>query len=162
MAVVDRAAHLAGLERPGEVLELLREHLVPAPDARRAAGREVRRAVLGDAHVDAAAARATAFTAPLQEHVERAAWGEAWTRPGLDRRTRSAITLALLCALRAEDELALHVRGALRLGLTPQEIGEVLLHAAVYAGVPAANTAFAVAARVLAEEEGLPGTDAPG
>jgi 4-carboxymuconolactone decarboxylase len=115
-------------------------------------GERVRREVLGDEHVDRAAAAATPFTQPFQDYITRSAWGEVWTRPGLDRRTRSAITLALLVALRQEDELALHVRAARRNGLSADEIGEVLLHSAVYAGVPAANRAFAVAQRVLAEE----------
>jgi 4-carboxymuconolactone decarboxylase len=114
-------------------------------------GMRVRREVLGDEHVDRAEARTTGFSRPFQEFITRTAWGEVWTRPGLDRRTRSAITLAALTAVRAEDELALHVRAAIRNGLTPDEIAEVLLHTAVYAGVPQANTAFAVAQRVLAE-----------
>jgi 4-carboxymuconolactone decarboxylase len=114
-----------------------------------------RRAVLGDEHVDRAVARTTGFTAPFQDLVNRMAWGEVWTRPGLDRRTRSCITLALLAALRCEQELPMHVRGALRNGVSPQEIQEVLLHTAVYAGVPAANTAFAIAQRTLAEA-GIP------
>lgn len=116
------------------------------------AGMEVRRAVLGDAHVDRAIANTTDFTAPFQELITKMAWGSVWTRDGLARRERSMITLAVLCALRAEDELAMHVRAALRNGLTPAEIREVLLHTAVYAGVPQANTAFAAAQRVLAEE----------
>ena len=115
-------------------------------------GMAVRREVLGDAHVDRAIAATTPFTAPFQELITRYAWGEVWRRPGLDRRTRSAVTLGMLVALRCEDELAMHVRAALRNGLRPEEIGEVLLHAAVYAGVPAANAAFAVAQRVLGEE----------
>ena len=114
-------------------------------------GEHVRREVLGDAYVDRARERTTPFTAPFQEFITRYAWGDVWSRPGLDRRTRSAITLAALTAVRSEAELELHVRGALRNGLTPEEIGEVLLHTAVYAGVPAANAAFAVAQRVLAE-----------
>jgi 4-carboxymuconolactone decarboxylase len=117
------------------------------------AGMAVRRAVLGDAHVDRAIARTTEFSAPFQDFLTRYAWGEVWTRPDLDRRTRSCITLAVLVALRAEEELALHVRAAVRNGLTPAEIREVLLHTAVYAGVPAANSAFAVAQRTLAELE---------
>jgi 4-carboxymuconolactone decarboxylase len=121
-------------------------------DDRHDAGMRVRREVLGDEHVDRASARATPFTAPFQDFITRMAWGEVWTRDGLDRRTRSAITLAVLTALGREQELELHVRGARRNGLTPEEIGEVLLHTAVYAGVPAANAAFAVAQRVLAEE----------
>jgi 4-carboxymuconolactone decarboxylase len=115
-------------------------------------GMAVRREVLGDAHVDRAVAATTPFTAPFQELITRYAWGEVWSRPGLDRRTRSAVTLAMLVALRSEDELGMHVRAALRNGLRPEEIQEVLLHAAVYAGVPAANAAFAVAQRVLGEE----------
>jgi 4-carboxymuconolactone decarboxylase len=114
-------------------------------------GMAVRRQVLGDDHVDRAVAATTPFTAPFQELITRYAWGEVWSRPGLDRRTRSCVTLAMLVALRCEEELAMHVRAALRNGLRPEEIQEVLLHAAVYAGVPAANAAFAVAQRVLGE-----------
>ena len=114
-------------------------------------GERVRREVLGDEHVDRAQARATPFTAPFQDFLTRYAWGDVWSRPGLDRRMRSAITLAALTATRSEGELELHVRAALRNGLTPEEIAEVLLHTAVYAGVPAANTAFAIAQRVLEE-----------
>ena len=117
------------------------------------AGMRVRREVLGDAHVDRAVAATTAFTAPFQDFITRYAWGDVWTRDGLDRRIRSAITLAVLTALGHEQELALHVRGARRNGLSDAEIGEVLLHTAVYAGVPAANAAFALAQRVLAEED---------
>ena len=115
------------------------------------AGMEVRRAVLGDTHVDRAIERTTDFTAPFQDFITRFAWGGVWTRAGLDRRTRSCITLAILTTLRAEDEIAMHVRAALRNGLSADEIREVLLHTAVYAGVPAANTAFAIAERVLDE-----------
>jgi len=107
--------------------------------------------VLGDEHVDRAQAAATDFTRPFQELITRYAWGEVWNRPGLDRRSRSMITLAALTAVRAEGELELHVRAALRNGLTAEEISEVLLHTAVYAGVPAANAAFAIAQRVLEE-----------
>ena len=114
-------------------------------------GEEVRRAVLGDAHVDRATASATPFSAPFQEYLTRGAWAQVWARPGLDRRTRSLLTLALLAALRCEHELAMHVEAAVRLGVTPAEISEVLLHTAVYAGVPAGNAAFAVAQRVLAD-----------
>ena len=114
-------------------------------------GMAVRREVLGEDHVDRATAGATAFSAPFQDLVTRLAWGEAWTKPQLDRRTRSCITLAILTALRCEDEIALHVRGAVRNGLAPEEIAEVLLHTAVYAGIPSANIAFRVAQRTLAE-----------
>jgi 4-carboxymuconolactone decarboxylase len=128
----------------------------PSDDDRHAAGLRVRREVLGDDHVDRALERATPLTAPFQEFITRGAWGDVWTRPGIDRRTRSAITVALLAALGHQDELALHVRAARRNGLTAEEIGEVLLHTAVYAGVPAANSALAIAQRVLAEDEAAP------
>jgi 4-carboxymuconolactone decarboxylase len=118
------------------------------------AGMAVRREVLGDAHVDRAVARTTDFTRDFQEYITRLAWGSVWTRPGLDRRTRSAITLTALTALGREGELELHVRGALRNGLTPDEISEILIHTSVYAGVPAANAAFAIAQRVIEEETG--------
>jgi 4-carboxymuconolactone decarboxylase len=114
-------------------------------------GMKVRREVLGDAHVDEAVARTGAFTADFQDLITRYAWGEIWARPGLDLRTRSCITLVALVALNRPEELALHVRAARRNGLSEEEIGEVLLHTAVYAGVPAANSAFAVAQRVLEE-----------
>jgi len=126
-------------------------------EGRREAGMRVRREVLGDAHVDRSAARTTDFTAPFQDFITRVAWGDVWTREGLDRRTRSCITLAVLTALGREGELALHVRAARRNGLTPAEIGEVLLHTAVYAGVPAANAAFQLAQRVLDEDDPPPG-----
>ena len=114
-------------------------------------GERTRREVLGDEHVDRAQARATELTAPFQDFITRYAWGEVWNRPGLDRRQRSMITLAAVTALGAEKEIELDVRGALNNGLTPEEIGEVLLHTAVYAGLPRANAAFAVAQRVLEE-----------
>ena len=116
------------------------------------AGMTVRREVLGDAHVDRAIARTTELTAPFQEFITRFVWGGIWTRPELDRQTRSAITLAVLTALGREHELELHIRAARRNGLSDAQIGEVLLHTAVYAGVPAANAALAIAQRVLAEE----------
>ena len=121
-------------------------------DAERAAqGMTVRREVLGDEHVDRALAATTPLTAPFQDFITRYAWGEVWSRPGLSRAERSMITLTALVALRQEGELAMHLRAALRNGLTPEQIGEVLLHSAVYAGVPAANRAFAIAREVLAE-----------
>jgi 4-carboxymuconolactone decarboxylase len=115
-------------------------------------GEHIRREVLGDEHVDAAIERTTDFTADFQELITRYAWGEIWTRPGLDRRMRSAITLTALVAGGHEKELAMHVRAALRNGLSPDEIKEVLLQTAIYCGVPAANSAFAVAQRVIGEE----------
>lgn len=116
-------------------------------------GMHVRREVLGDEHVDAAIERTTEFTAGFQDLITRYVWGEIWTRPGLDRRTRSCITLTVLVALGREHELAMHVRAALRNGLTPDEIGEVLLQCAVYCGVPAANSAFAIAQGVIEGDE---------
>jgi 4-carboxymuconolactone decarboxylase len=114
-------------------------------------GMEVRRAVLGDAHVDQAIERTTEFTAPFQEFITRYAWGGVWTREGLDRRTRSVITLSILTALGRENEIGMHVRAALRNGLTAEEIGEIFIHTAIYAGVPAANSAFAIAQKVIDE-----------
>jgi 4-carboxymuconolactone decarboxylase len=117
-------------------------------------GMEVRRAVLGDDHVDRAIEQTTDLTRGFQELITRYAWGEVWSRPALDRRARSMITLALLAALGHEEELAMHVRAAVRIGLSPEDIGEVLLHTAIYAGVPVTNRALAIAQEVLAEEPG--------
>jgi 3-oxoadipate enol-lactonase / 4-carboxymuconolactone decarboxylase len=157
---VAHAAHLAGVEQPGPVLAALLGHLAAAEPAasrpgedgsRHADGMAVRRAVLGDTHVDRAVARTTPFTSVFQDFITRYAWGEIWTRPGLSRKTRSCITLTALIARGHDEELAMHVRAALRNGLTPEEIQEVLLQSAVYCGVPAANSAFAIANRVLEE-----------
>ncbi|MDW8338576.1 MAG: 4-carboxymuconolactone decarboxylase [Thermoleophilia bacterium] len=116
---------------------------------------KTRREVLGNEHVDRALASSSEFTAEFQELITRYAWGEIWSRPGLDRRTRSAITITALVASGREHELALHVRAALRNGLTTAELKEVLLQCAIYCGVPAANGAFAIAERVLREEGAL-------
>ncbi|MEN3609625.1 4-carboxymuconolactone decarboxylase [Plantactinospora sp. ZYX-F-223] len=121
---------------------------------RHAAGMAVRREVLGDAHVDRAVAGTDEFTADFQDLITRYAWGEIWTRPELDRRTRSCITLAVLATLHHDEELAMHVRAALRNGLTREEVREVLLQVSVYAGVPAANRAFKVAQETLRQEDG--------
>ncbi|GAB3803182.1 4-carboxymuconolactone decarboxylase [Micromonospora zhanjiangensis] len=121
---------------------------------RHEAGMTVRRQVLGDAHVDRAVADTDDLTADFQDLITRYAWGEIWTRPGLDRPTRSCVTLAVLAALGHHEELGMHVRAALRNGLTPAQVGEVLLQVAVYAGVPAANRAFAVAREILRQETG--------
>ncbi|MEU9792136.1 4-carboxymuconolactone decarboxylase [Streptomyces sparsogenes] len=200
LALVPGASHLAPVEQPAAVTDLLVRHFstswlpadqptgmtaIPAPAARAALatappsgapvaeiaytaepvpavadgradtyekGLRVRREVLGDAHVDRAQAGADEFTGDFQEFITRYAWGEVWTRPGLDRRTRSVITLTALAARGHLDELAFHTRAALRNGLTPAEIKEVLLHTAVYCGVPTANSAFSVAQRVIREE----------
>jgi 4-carboxymuconolactone decarboxylase len=119
----------------------------------RKSGMEVRRDVLGDAYVDRAEASRTPLNEEFQDLLTRYAWGEIWTRPGLDRRTRSCITVAMLVALNRRDELALHMRAALRNGVTVDELKEILLQTTIYCGVPAANDAFKVAAKVLAEVE---------
>ena len=143
------ASHLAPAQCPEAVLMALRAHF----DGGARRGMEVRREVLGDAHVDRAQARQTPLTARFQDFVARYAWGEVWTDPTLSRRERSMITLTALVAHGHHDELAMHVRAARRNGLTPEEIGAVLLQTAVYCGVPAANSAFATAQRVLEEPE---------
>lgn len=148
---IDGAAHLAPVEQPQRLLSALTDHL-DATTTRD--GMAVRRAVLGEAHVARAVAATNAFTAPFQDLITRYAWGEIWTRPGLDRRTRSCITLTALIAHGHHEELAMHVRAARTNGLSPAEIQEVLLQSAIYCGVPAANAAFAIADRVLAELEG--------
>jgi len=116
-------------------------------------GMRIRREVLGDEHVDQAVEHTTEQTADFQDFITRYAWGEIWARPGLDRRSRSCVTLAALVALGRFEELAMHIRGARRNGLSDAEIGEVLLHTAVYCGAPAANSAFKVFQRVLDEDE---------
>jgi len=118
---------------------------------RHTAGMRVRRAVLGDAHVDRAKANENEFNAPFQEFITRYAWGEIWTRPGLPRKTRSLVTIGMMVALNRTDELRLHLRAAANNGVTRKEIQEVLLHSAVYCGVPAANSAFHIAEQVFAE-----------
>ncbi|GAA2656947.1 bifunctional 3-oxoadipate enol-lactonase/4-carboxymuconolactone decarboxylase PcaDC [Paractinoplanes durhamensis] len=154
--VLDGVAHLAPAEQPERVAELLDEHFRTEEGERtigqtRDAGMAVRRAVLGDAHVDRAVAGTTPFTRDFQELITAYAWGEIWTRPGLDRRSRSIITMTALVALGHHEELAMHVRAARTNGLTDDEIKEVLLQTAIYCGVPAANTAFRIAQRVLDE-----------
>ncbi|MBH5333294.1 3-oxoadipate enol-lactonase [Streptomyces pactum] len=144
------ASHLAPCERPEAVLAALRTHWSGAPKR----GMTVRRQILGDAHVDRAQERQTAFTAPFQDLISRYAWGEIWTDDTLSRRERSLITMTALVAHGHDGELAMHIRAARRNGLTPQEIGAVLLQTAIYCGVPAANSAFAVAQRVLAQDAG--------
>jgi 4-carboxymuconolactone decarboxylase len=122
-------------------------------DSRKQEGMRVRREVLGDQYVDRAVARTTPLSARFQDFITEVAWGDVWSGEDLDRRTRSCITVALLAALGHEHELALHVRGALRNGLTADDIAAVLIHTAIYAGIPAANRAFAVAERVLGEPD---------
>lgn len=141
------AAHLATVEQPAAIARALLAHF--GGGGTLATGFATRRDVLGDPHVDRAIENTTGFTAPFQELITRYAWGDVWTRPGLGRRERSIATLAALVTLGAEHEIALHVRAALRNGLTPEQIGEVLLHTAVYAGMPRANRAFAIAQSVF-------------
>jgi 4-carboxymuconolactone decarboxylase len=120
-------------------------------EERREQGMRVRRAVLGDAHVDRSVGNATEFTAPFQDWITRNAWGEIWSRPGLSRPERSIAVLTVLAALQHEDELHMHVKAALRNGLTEEQIREVLLQVGLYAGVPVANRAFAIAGRAIKE-----------
>jgi 3-oxoadipate enol-lactonase / 4-carboxymuconolactone decarboxylase len=173
LAVVPNAAHLANVEQPGPVTQLLLRHFagtwreVPAPRSAPppqraepvaaatkgtetfAEGLKVRREVLGDAHVDLALGSDPELTGDFQDLVTRYAWGEVWNRPGLDRRARSIATITALVARGQFDELALHIRAGLRNGLTRDELRELLIHCAVYCGVPAANSAFAAAAQAL-------------
>ena len=118
-------------------------------ESRNDAGMKVRREVLGDAHVERALANATEFDADFQRIITEMAWGSVWSRPDLDRRTRSLVTIAILAALGRKEELALHLRASANTGATPEEVREALMHVAVYAGVPAANSAFALAKEML-------------
>jgi 4-carboxymuconolactone decarboxylase len=122
-------------------------------DERFEQGMKVRREVLGDAHVDRSEANKTAFDADFQRYITEIAWGAVWTRPDLDRKTRHLVTIAILAALGRENELTLHLRATKNTGVTPEELREILLHVSVYAGVPAANTAFAIAKKVYEEFE---------
>lgn len=150
---LEGVAHLAPAEVPDVVARLLREHFLgEVPRAEESAGMSVRREVLGGAHVDRAIAGTTDFTRDFQELVTAYAWGDIWTRPGLDRRSRSMITLTALIARGHHEELAMHVHAALRNGLSVDELKEVILQSAIYCGVPDANTAFRIASGVLAEE----------
>jgi 3-oxoadipate enol-lactonase/4-carboxymuconolactone decarboxylase len=167
LVILDGVAHLPPAEAPSVVVKLLAQHLEPRElvtsgipaepghdsDALHTKGMAVRRAVLGDAHVDRATATASELTREFQDFITRYAWGAIWTRPGLDRRSRSMITLTALIARGHHDELAMHVRAARRNGLTVDEIKEVILQSAIYCGVPDANTAFRVAAQALADDE---------
>ena len=158
LVVLDDASHLAPAERPADVARLIRRHVrgesLENPDtAERSDGETVRREVLGDAHVDRSLAGATDLTREFQDFITTYAWGGIWTRPGLDRRSRSMITLTALVGGGHHEELALHLRAARRNGLTWDEIKEVLLQTAIYCGVPAANSAFRIAQQVRDEED---------
>lgn len=154
LAVLDGVGHLAPAEAPALVAGLIAGHVAPNTYD---AGMAVRRAVLGDAHVDRAVAGTTEFTAEFQRFITEYAWGGIWTRPGLDRRSRSLITLTALIARGHHEELAMHLRAARRNGLTNDELKELLLQTAIYCGVPDANTAFRIAKEVLAEYDAQPG-----
>jgi len=155
LQVLEGVAHLAPAEAPQEVAKLIMKHFDEEELAvdRYVAGMQVRREVLGDDHVDRANAATTDFTRDFQELITEYAWGTIWTRPGLDRRSRSMITLTALVARGHHEELAMHVRAARRNGLSVDEIREVLLQTAIYCGVPDANTAFRIAQAALAEVE---------
>lgn len=154
--VLDPAAHLANVEQAGEVTRLIIDHISSGAyeagrRAAHSAGMTVRRQVLGDAHVERSIERATEFTAPFQDFITRTAWGDVWTRDGLDHRTRRLLTLAILTAVGNQHELDMHIRAALRGGVEPDALAEVFLHTAVYAGVPNSNAAFAQANTALQE-----------
>lgn len=157
LAIVDDAGHLIPAESPAAIAEVIRDCADWAPSGTtveqlRAEGMRVRREVLGDRHVDRASGGADEFTADFQELITRYAWGSIWTRPGLDRRSRSLVTLTALVAGGHHEELELHLRAALRNGLSKDEIKELLLQTAIYCGVPRANTAFRIAQRVLGQQ----------
>jgi len=153
LVVVKAAAHIPTVERPAEITAAISDFLTPAITDFYAAGMAVRKQVLGDAHVAGAAAAITDLDRDFQAFITRTAWGGVWARPGLDRRTRSLLTIAMMAALGHMEELKLHVRAAENTGATPADIAEVLLQVAVYAGVPAANSAFRAAKEILAEIE---------
>ncbi|MEU5841544.1 3-oxoadipate enol-lactonase [Rhodococcus sp. NPDC047139] len=157
--IVSPGAHLASVEQAGRITKLIREHIsraTPSAAHRTAVyeeGLRVRRSVLGDAHVDRSIESATDFTRPFQDFITRTAWGDIWARPGLDHHTRRLLTLAILTAVGNEHELDMHIRAALRAGSDADELAEVFLHTAVYAGVPNSNRAFALGKQALAEAE---------
>ncbi len=148
---VGACGELANLEQAGRVTALLLRHLSAPSMSAAEAGMSVRRAVLGDAHVDRAIAETTEFTAPFQDFITRTAWGDIWCRPGLDHPTRRLLTLTILTAVGNEHELDMHIRAALRAGVDPDLLVEVFLHTAVYAGVPNSNRAFALGKKAIAD-----------
>lgn len=151
LSVLAGAAHLANVAQPDAFNSVVLQHFAGRPEER---GLAIRRAVMGDAHVERSLAGASELTAPFQEFLAKGAWGEVWARPGLDRQTRRLVAIAILVALGRHDELEKHLRQALRGGLSTTVLREVLLQTAVYAGVPAANSAFSIANRVLGEVSG--------
>lgn len=152
LVVLPDAAHIPTVEHPAQVTAALRRFLLPETADPYEAGMAVRRAVLGEAHVARATAQATAFDADFQRFITRTAWGGVWTRPGLTRRDRSLLTIALLAALGHHEELRLHLRASRNTGASPEEISEALIQVAAYAGIPAANSAVRIAKEILAAE----------
>lgn len=158
--ILSPAAHLASVEQSGEVTRLIVGHICANPyeagrQAAHTLGMRQRRSVLGDAHVERSIERASAFTAPFQDFITRTAWGDIWSRPGLDHHLRRLLTLAILTAVGNQHELDMHIRAALRAGIKPDELAEVFLHTAIYAGVPNSNAAFAIADTALSEMLGF-------
>ncbi len=153
LVVVENAAHIPLVEKPAEITQAMQAFLTPAADDFYEAGMFVRKQVLGEAHVARATANATDFDRDFQAFITRAAWGGVWARPGLDRRTRSLLTIALMAALGHEEELKMHLRASRNTGATPADITEVLMQVAVYGGVPAANSAFRAAKEIFGETQ---------
>ncbi len=149
LCVLPGAAHLANVAQPNAFNDILVRHLIGSPSER---GLKLRKAVLGDTHVERALSSASEMSADFQDFLNRWPWGEIWARPGLDRSTRRLLTIALLVALNRPEELEMHLRRALADGISQADLKELLLHCAVYAGVPAANAAFAIAERVASEQ----------
>ncbi|HET9146569.1 MAG TPA: 3-oxoadipate enol-lactonase [Acetobacteraceae bacterium] len=153
LIVIEQAAHIPTVEKPAEITEAMLRFLSPGHEDRYEAGLAVRKAVLGEAHVARSLANATAFDRDFQRFITEMAWGSVWTRPGLDRRTRSLLTLAITAALGREEEFKLHLRATRNTGASEEDVAEALMHMAVYAGVPAANAAFRMAKQVFREME---------
>jgi 3-oxoadipate enol-lactonase/4-carboxymuconolactone decarboxylase len=151
LIVIEGAAHIPTVEKPEEVSAALLGFLNPTVTDFYEAGMAVRRQVLGEAHVARATANVTDLDRDFQAFITRTAWGGVWTRPGLDRRTRSMLTIAVLASLGHEEELKLHLRASKNTGATPGDIAEVLMQVAVYAGVPAANSAVRTAKEIFKE-----------
>jgi 3-oxoadipate enol-lactonase/4-carboxymuconolactone decarboxylase len=151
LVIVPDAAHIPTVEKPAEITKAIVNFLSHAPDDYFAAGMNVRKQVLGEAHVARATANITDLDRDFQAFITRTAWGGIWTRPGLDRRTRSLLTIAMMASLGHEEELKLHLRASVNTGATPADIAEVLMQVAVYGGVPAANSAFGIAKEIFKE-----------
>ncbi|CAG4926776.1 MULTISPECIES: alpha/beta fold hydrolase [Acidithrix] len=149
LTIVPDASHLLNIEKPDQFNQVVSNFLLDSQTSR---GSRIRRSVLGDKHVDRSIATANSFDQDFKDFITGYAWGEVWSRPGLDLKMRSAITIAALTALGREKELYLHIKGALRNGITEAELSEILIHVAIYAGVPASNSAFEIASKVLSED----------